>query len=331
MSPRPALRVAVAERSQVGEARRTAVALATRAELAQERIDEVALLATELSTNLLAHGEGGELVLASPGPGRLDLLALDNGPGIRDIATAMRDGQSTSDTPGLGLGAIRRLSDAWDVFSRPARGAAVLARIGTTAAEEGAVRVGALGFAYPGQDVSGDAAFTGPLEGGGTRVAVFDGLGHGPAACDAAQAAVATLGACAALGPAAALDAVDRALGDTRGAAGSVVDLDPVGGGLVFAGVGNVTAAVVDGPKVHRLVNVHGTLGQGVRRQREAREAWPRRAVLVLHTDGLEPDWRLDDHPGLASRDPVLIAGVLLRGHAGARRDDVTVAVARRA
>jgi len=50
--------------------------------------------------------------------------------------------------------------------------------------------------------------------------------------------------------------------------------------------------------------------------------------MLVLHSDGLVSHWSLDAYPGLAARDPSLIAGILYRDFTRGR-DDVTVVVAK--
>ena len=52
--------------------------------------------------------------------------------------------------------------------------------------------------------------------------------------------------------------------------------------------------------------------------------------MLVLHSDGLSAHWSLADYPGLAQKDPALIAGVLFRDHQRLR-DDSTVVVAKAA
>ena len=60
---------------------------------------------------------------ASAAPGGIELIALDNGPGIHDLHAAFADGMSSAGTPGNGLGAMRRR-----LASAPARPAAICAR-----------------------------------------------------------------------------------------------------------------------------------------------------------------------------------------------------------
>ena len=79
---------------------------------------------------LCRHGAGGEALLRSPaaGDGPLELLVIDRGPGIADVAKALEDGYSTAGTPGTGLGAVVRMSDLFDLYSTPSVGTVLYAR-----------------------------------------------------------------------------------------------------------------------------------------------------------------------------------------------------------
>ncbi len=92
----------------------------------------VAIVATELASNLRKHAAGGVILLSafedSTGVG-VECVALDSGPGISDVSTALRDGYSTAGGSGTGLGAVQRLSHVFDDYSRPGLGSAFLARV----------------------------------------------------------------------------------------------------------------------------------------------------------------------------------------------------------
>jgi len=88
---------------------------------------EVAIVASEACTNLLKHAGKGEILLHTTGEEhepfpRLEVLALDHGPGMQDLVECTRDGFSTSSTAGQGLGAIVRLSKESDFYSVPKKG-----------------------------------------------------------------------------------------------------------------------------------------------------------------------------------------------------------------
>jgi serine/threonine-protein kinase RsbT len=89
---------------------------------------KIVTAASELARNLVQHGGGGALRLEAlnDGPRRgLRLIFEDEGPGIADVECALRDGYSTGGGLGLGLGGARRLSNEFDIQSRPGEGTRV--------------------------------------------------------------------------------------------------------------------------------------------------------------------------------------------------------------
>ena len=317
----------VADPSQVGDARRAAAAMANRLGFAETAAGRLALVVTEAAGNLVKHAGGGRIVWREVGtrtrPG-LEVLVLDRGPGIPDVERALEDGYSTAGTSGTGLGAIRRLSDEFDVYSAPGRGTAVLSRLYGKPPEDPQppLRAGAICVPKAHETVCGDGWALDQV-GGRTRVLVADGLGHGPDAHRAARAALAVLEREKG-GAADVVQACHDALRSTRGAAVAVAELDRAARRVLFAGVGNVTGAVFGGGRRQNMVSLNGTAGQGNARVRAFEYQWEPRATLVMASDGLGTRWSLDDYPGLAGHDPALVAGVLYRDH-DRGRDDVTV------
>src|SRR5512138_1909511 len=97
---------------QAGEARRAAARLANSLRLDDSTAGRLAIVVTECANNLWRHAGGGEIVLTPIDPDQpgVDVLALDTGPGMRDIERSFQDGYSTAGSSGTGLGAVRRLS-----------------------------------------------------------------------------------------------------------------------------------------------------------------------------------------------------------------------------
>lgn len=327
--------IEVREQSQVAEARRVAVATARAQGFGEEDASRVAIVASELATNLLKHGGGGELLVGShddrTGSG-VELLALDKGLGMADVDASSRDGHSTAGSYGNGLGAIKRGSHFSDVYSRPGVGTAVLARlqigVPPTDGEPPVANYGAVSVAMRGEEACGDAWCRHALP-DGLMLMVADGLGHGPFAADASHAAVRSFHQTLGAAPAEMLTAMHSALRPTRGAAVAIAQVDYAECRVQFAGVGNIAATIVnvDG-RVQRMVSTNGTVGHVAKHIRGFTYPLEGRPLVVLASDGLGTGWRLDDYPGLASRHPSLIAGVLYRDH-NRGRDDVTVLVAR--
>ncbi|ABU59222.1 MULTISPECIES: anti-sigma regulatory factor [Roseiflexus] len=79
---------------------------------------EIAVL--ELTRNILAHAGSGELIIEYVTDGNRQGIAIearDQGPGIADIALALRDGYSTAQTLGAGLPGVQRLMDDFHIES----------------------------------------------------------------------------------------------------------------------------------------------------------------------------------------------------------------------
>jgi serine/threonine-protein kinase RsbT len=100
-------------------------------ELGFNLIDQTKLVtaASELARNTLQYGGGGTVLVEGIGDGLrrgLRLTFEDPGPGIANVDEALRDGFSTGGGLGLGLGGARRLSNEFQIDSRPGKGTRVM-------------------------------------------------------------------------------------------------------------------------------------------------------------------------------------------------------------
>lgn len=321
--------IAVADPSQVGEVRRTVAAVCESVGLDENDAGRAGIIATEVAANVLKHGRGGEVVVSPLGGGEaagVQLLALDRGPGILDLDAALSDGHSTTGTRGTGLGAMRRQSSVFEVYTLAGHGTVVLSQIWRGAPPRTAIDVGALCVAKPGETECGDV-WSVELRPGGARIVVVDGLGHGPLARDAALVALRAIYGRPA-GAARALEDAHLAARPTRGAAVAVAELDFSAEEVRFAGLGNIAGVLLGPERSHSMVSMNGTAGQGLLKPREFTYRFPAGTLLVMSSDGLTSQWSLDPYPGLVARHPALVAGVLYRD-LSRRRDDVTVVAAR--
>lgn len=322
----------VADPSAVSEIRRRAVSAADRLGFDETRRGVVAIVATEAATNLVKHATDGEMIVREVHRGArraVEILAIDRGPGIARLADSMRDGYSSAGSPGTGLGAIARMSSRFDITSTPGVGTLLWAEMWDDASRpaDEVVEVGAVCLAIPSEHETGDAwALT--SRAGACRLLVADGLGHGPEAAAAADAAVALFERDTELAPAHMLERAHAALRATRGAAVAVAELDLERGVVRFSGVGNVAASVVSAGGSRSLVSMNGTVGHVMSRAREFQEPFPEGAYLVMCTDGISNRWDVGAMPGLLSRHPALVAAAIYRDH-GRPRDDSTVVVLR--
>ncbi|MYQ40250.1 Anti-sigma regulatory factor (Ser/Thr protein kinase) [Streptomyces sp. LamerLS-316] len=418
-------------------ARVAAASLARRIGFDEQRCAEVALAVSEAATNLRKHAVDGAFLLRTvrtPSDAGLEFVTTDEGPGMADVAYSLADGTSTSGTLGIGLGAISRLADFFDLHSLPGRGTVLTARFWTKEAArrfaaQGSPVVEGLTRAITGEDVCGDAWAARragvPADGGSDRrqartlssaappedplgwaqltgfrrtadgsrhadglrhtddrlyadgsrrtddrlyadgsrrtddrlytdgsrhqapapadvragsgadepallVLFCDGLGHGPLAGRAAQAAVAAFHGSDAQQPDAILMDVHKALRGGRGGAVAVVRIEPGDQSVYFCGVGNVSTFVVDPATGTRrsLSSAPGIVGHHLPTLRSVRQELPRDGAVIMHSDGLTERWQATALPGFLEHSPLVAAAQLLR-EAGVRRDDAGVVVAK--
>jgi anti-sigma regulatory factor (Ser/Thr protein kinase) len=323
--------VPVTDSSQPAVARMTARDLACSVGFDETDAHRVGIVATELATNLVKHTTGGGEVLVRSlnrdGIPGIELLALDRGRGMTDVQESLRDGHSTTGSSGNGLGAIRRLSEEFDIFSTATSGTAILSRMYASRARMRPVsfEVGAVSVAKSADEPCGDC-WAIQNEPRAVTALVADGLGHGLFAAEAARAAVAAW--VPARQVAEALSVIHDSLRHTRGAAGAVMRIDGDLRVVRFAGVGNIAATIVSNGHSRQAVSHNGTLGHQARHFREFSYPWDDHALLVMCSDGLTTHWSLDGYDGLARRHPAIVAGVLYRDFSRGR-DDVTVLVCR--
>lgn len=322
--------VSVTDPSSVGQVRRVALAAANFVGFDETRAGELALLATEVSRNSLVHGGGGEVVVTGlKGGGKVlgRLLALDRGPGIADVAQAMTDGFSTGGTPGSGMGAMKRIASRLEIFTGRT-GTIVLVEVGRDP-NAGGLDVAGMAVPYPGELVCGDRWACHRTD---ERVltVIADGLGHGLAAAEAAQEAIATFHGEIERRPDEILSYMHDALKKTRGAVAGIAEIRPKEGKLIFAGVGNISGVLYSPTKSQSLVSHNGTLGSIVARIQSFQLEWHPDSVLILHSDGLQSRWDLANYAGLLSRHPAIIGGTLLRDFRR-QRDDASVVVVKAA
>jgi len=331
-----AVAVPVTEESQVGEARRIAVALAAELGFNETDRGKVAIVTTEAARNAVKHAREGELLLQTFKTAvgfSIEIVALDRGPGMANVGQCLRDGFSTTGTPGTGLGAIKRLSSFFDIHSVRELGTALLARLEPTqnsrqsSQTSNYLEFGVVHLPKAGEQICGDSwATENYLD--KNLILVADGLGYGGLAQEASGEAVRIFRENAKLGPKAILEKAHPALKNTRGAAAAIAQLDRTQKTICFAGIGNISGVVFTDNQTRSMVSYNGTVGHRMQKVAEFVYPWSPESLLIMHSDGLATQWDLNRYPGLATRHPALIAAVLYRDFKRTR-DDMTVIVAK--
>jgi anti-sigma regulatory factor (Ser/Thr protein kinase) len=334
-SIRDAVVVAIEEETQVAAARRAAADMGRRLELSDSTIARAELVAVELAGNILHHAQRGKLYLGPiPDGCGIQILAVDQGPGMLDVVRAMQDGFSTSTTPGLGLGAVHRKANALDLYSRRDAGT-VLSALLIDGQPVSGFETAVLSVPLEGELVNGDtwSVYRQPNR---TVYLMVDGLGHGHYAFTAASMARRIADAALEADPGMSLSCIVQRMHlpmqSTRGAAVLLVSSTmPLGADahLLCCGIGNVSAVLSAPDGTSRaLVSHNGTVGHRMARVQEFAYDVVPGTLLVMHSDGVSARWKLSQYPGLQRNAPATVAGVLYRD-AARGRDDATILVSR--
>lgn len=321
----------VAHASDIAAARRAGAQLADASGFDETTAGKLAIVVTELATNMIKHAGQGMLCITPVWRGQakgIQVLAWDRGPGIANLAQSLRDGVSTTGTAGNGLGAMRRLSDEFDVYTAAGAGSAFYLCVWDQPSpqEAPALQLGAICVPIPGEEECGDA-WTMAESADSVTLLVADGLGHGPQAAVASGAAVKTVHAARGAGAARMMELIHQALRPTRGAAVAVMEIAPAQNQLRFAGVGNISACVFDGAIRRQLVSHNGIVGHNMRKVQEFSLPLAKGSLCVMCSDGIGTQWDLDKYPGLFARHAALVAAVIYRDFARGRDDATVVAI----
>lgn len=192
--------IPVVEESQIFAAGQAGRALAGKLGWGETLTGKLNIIVSEAATNLVKHAKRGEIHLRLY-PHRdedgIEVLAFDRGPGVARLDLCMADGFSTAGTAGIGLGAISRLSDEFDIYSQEDRGTCMVARLFPSAASTAVhkargLKIGCALLAIQGETQCGDDWGIRSV-GGKVIILLADGLGHGPQAAQASSEAVAAL------------------------------------------------------------------------------------------------------------------------------------------
>lgn len=323
----------IAHPEDAGAVRRMVSRMAVQNGMDAALLPQVELAVTELAGNLVRHADSGGSILArtistARGVG-IEVLSVDHGPGIADLAAALNgsNGQSR-DGLGCGLAAVRRLATMFDVYTLAGAGTVVMARFlpdGALATQ----RWSGISVAFDNGDQCGDA-WAIAEDNGRTTAIVVDGLGHGAKAAEAARAAVSAFEASSGDDLEQLAHHVHTAMRPTRGGAVGLCRLDPQQRRAEFVGVGNVAGRLVANGDSHAMVSLSGTLGVELTPPRIRRMDYDLddSATLVMSSDGVRDGFDVDAHPGLFTHDPLVIAA-MIHGECTRGTDDATVLVVR--
>ncbi len=299
-------------------------AIAQRLGISDLKKESMLLVASEMVSNQIKHaGARGTLQLWQQPGSILDILALDYGPGITNLHLAEKDGYSTTNTLGKGLGAIRRLSDESFTYTQQESaghekkwsGAIFLSRFyvdnGKGEASKDPLpgfKVGLYSNSLANNQHNGDRIY---LHHTGKKLhwLHLDGLGHGAKA----QAATDNLAVHLIRHdlPSGILAAVDRQLVGSRGAVGIAGEMDLTRKTVQLLGVGDMHAHLYDQEQLSSIAFAPGILGREHRSIMPFHANFGKKCVIITASDGIRRNLDSVNFVGLFNQPPQMIAYTL--------------------
>lgn len=296
------------------------------------RVGKIDIVISELTSNLYKYAKGGELLVGlgqDKGGQYVEIVSIDQGPGIPDIGRVLTDGYSSTSTLGHGLGSIKRLSDQFDIYSLKDWGTVLLSRIYSE--DQPAYRrkkfdCQGLNVAKSGETKSGDGFCLQETK-DGFRILIADGLGHGADAHEAVVKACEAFKACTEESPTEILRSIHAQIRKTRGLVGIVVTYDTKTRFWKIAGVGNIAARWVGATNTRNYMSYNGIVGYNIpatmNDQVLPQEEFTR---FIACSDGIRSRWDFSKLPNLLQHHGIIIASALYKEFSRGT-DDVSVVV----
>jgi anti-sigma regulatory factor (Ser/Thr protein kinase)/NifU-like protein involved in Fe-S cluster formation len=333
-------RFQLADRSFANIVKRDITRMAESHGFSQTEVGRVNIVVSEMASNLLKHSpKGGEILVKYTSAKALEIICLDEGPGMKDPQRMLEDGTSTTGTAGEGLGAIMRQSHTFDFYTQLGSGTVILCRIYKGLQEapknKSKFEVATVTVPKPNEHSCGDG-FALHEANNNCYFIALDGLGHGAAASVASQEAEAAFLSNYSVDPAQNLRQIHSSIRKTRGAVGTIVHINHSQKKMSYCGIGNIAGRMytIDGPAISNaasknIIAYNGILGHNIPNTLNTQTyEWDNYKLLILHSDGIKSRWDLSKYPNLHRHDSSIIAALVYRDF---RRetDDSLVVVAR--
>lgn len=326
----------IEERSYVAYIKREIHNQVAKTRFNETKAGEIDIIVSEMTSNLIKHVGKGELLFRIQDEVgsdlRFEILSIDSGSGMTDPARMIKDGVSTTNTLGQGLGAITRLSNFSQIYSLPGWGT-VLYSLVTSGDNKWTRRnlsldVRALCVSKPRESVCGDGYQVRKTD---TEVMILfaDGLGHGAHAKQAVDAAGEVFMRSTEKDPVAVIRSIHEAIRRTRGLVATVAVYDLAANEWKICGVGNIFTRFYTGIQFKNYMPYNGTVGLNVPNSMNP-TTFPgeKNQHLIMCSDGIKTRWDLNKYPAIFKYDNTVLAAVLYKDFFRGN-DDASILIAK--
>lgn len=306
-------------------------ALAVAAGLNERKVGEIDIIVAELVSNLVKHAGGGDVLVkkvVEDGIAGIEIISIDNGPGMVDVTRMVADGVSTKNTLGNGLGAMKRLSDLFQVYSSKDWGTVILIRVFEKEfppfRKPPATEIRSVVIPKPGETACGDGFYC-VADSNHLKLFLGDGLGHGVEAAAAMQKAGETFLEDSSTDPVEIIRTINTAVKKTRGLVATVAIFSFATKSWRICGIGNIATKInsLDSIKVYTPYN--GIVGLNVPNTLNSVEiAHAKGQHLLMCSDGLKTKWDLIKYPAILRYDLSILCSSLLKDYSR-NTDDMSV------
>lgn len=298
----------------------------------ERKISDIDLIISEMTSNLHKYAKNGEILMgyfADTDNPYIEIISIDHGPGMSDPLKMIVDGISSSNTMGIGLGSIKRLSDNFDLYSLKDWGTIVLSRLYKKPIKKklkGVLEIRPLVICMPGERKSGDGTHY-KISDQYFKLLVGDGLGHGPEANFAVNEAVKAFRTCPYHSPSEILRFIHASIRKTRGIVGTVVVFDFNTNKWTIAGIGNITTRMSNFLEIKNYMPYNGIIGHNIPTTIKNDEvSLGEYNQIVLCSDGIKSRWELGKFSGINRCDLSIQAAAIYKGFAR-QTDDMAVVI----
>jgi anti-sigma regulatory factor (Ser/Thr protein kinase) len=308
-------------------------ALAVQGNFSEGKVGEIDIIVSEMVSNLVKHANGGKLLVRLFEEEHLqgiELISMDDGPGMTDVTRMVKDGVSTKNTLGHGLGAMKRLSDVFQVYSQKDWGTIILARVYNEPRphfrKPSQTEIGSVILPKPGETACGDGFFS-IVTRDEVRLFLGDGLGHGPDAQHAVMKAGEAFMACNESDPVQIIRTLNLAAKKTRGLVGTVAIFDKSAKKWRICGVGNISTRIYSPAGSKNYMSYNGIIGLNVSNNLNVQEVnYEKGQYIILCSDGIKSKWDVLKYPMLLRYDLSVMAAIILKDYARLTDDMSAVA-----